>query len=1080
MSSSSSLLVSRNKVVVPPRRRELITRSRLIDALYDQMEKRVIIIVAPAGYGKTSLLVDLARHTEMAVCWLSLDQLDREPQRFLGYLIAAVAERFPEFGRDSLAALESMTSMERDAERLIVTITNEINAKISEHFFLILDDYHLVGDNPFVGHMISRFLQLTGENVHFILSSRSLPDLPDSPLLVARNQVGGLTFEELSFVPEEIQQLFQQNNGLELSRSDADALLEQTEGWIAAIHLSRGRPGVLPRLRPLESTRELFDFFSREILLHQTDQVRRFLLMTSMFDTFDADLCRLVLEPLLEGESYDWLGLLEIVRANNIFCVPVDDAGRWIRYHHLFQHFLRSQLQFEQPVLAWHIQHNLARAYEEQQAWEDALQVYARLDDYESQMRLLKTAGPVFIMSGRILTLANWIEKLPEDMVYAQPVLVSLLGIIHASRGENRQALELYNLAEEKLRDREDKVEWTATLIRRAEVYRQFGQYEQAIKDAELILDLTTESSNPEMQFTFAEALRIRGLAAYGMGHMEQALNWLQKALQTCRSLGISKSIPILETEIGVVYRRLGQPEITERYYASALKAWESAGHTGWKARLLNNMGLLCHMTGKLEEAFTFLEEALTTARRSGYRQIENNIMISLGDLLTDLSDLETAYDYYDKALTLATNLGHSLYIFYASMGEARLQRLSGEPLLAVEEINHAVISQVSMGIYERALFNMELGICWLDAGKIEPAVVVLRDAVALFEEGGNQMEQSVARLWLETSLSVQFPEAAMYNLKALMPPVREWQKPTPIIIHAGQCGYWLRKRGSTQLFKDPVLGKFLKQAEIIRESLPGLVKKIRQATKTSMPEDLPQLEIISFGEVQVRRDQRIIGSSDWQTREARDLFFFLLQAPPRTKEQIALEFWPDISPTRLKMRFKINMYRIRQALGQNVILYENEKYRFNRDIKYSWDREALDDLLRSIKQPTSFENFDLHTRALAIMKGPYLADLDAEWAVADRLRYQDAQQDLLVELADLYLKAGQARECLRVVNIALNADPLVETANRLAIQAYASLHDPVGMTLQYRQYQQLLMTEMGLQPSSEMSALFEQLLDAI
>ncbi len=260
MSRSSGIPISRNKIIVPPWRRELITRPRLIDALYDQMEKRVLIVVAPAGYGKTSLLVDLARQTELAVCWLSLDTLDQEPQRFLGYLIAAIAERFPKFGRDSLAALESMSSVEQDAERLIVTITNEINDRINEHFLLILDDYHLVGDNPFMGHTISRFLQLAGENVHLILSSRTLPDLPDSPLLVARNQVGGLTFENLSFLPEEIQKLFEQNNGIALSRSDADTLLLQTEGWIAAIHLSNGRPETLPRLHPLEIDPGAFRF----------------------------------------------------------------------------------------------------------------------------------------------------------------------------------------------------------------------------------------------------------------------------------------------------------------------------------------------------------------------------------------------------------------------------------------------------------------------------------------------------------------------------------------------------------------------------------------------------------------------------------------------------------------------------------------------------------------------------------------------------------------------------------------------------------------------------------------------------
>jgi LuxR family maltose regulon positive regulatory protein len=1079
MQSSDELPVSQIKIRIPFRRRELISRTRLTDALYDQLEKRLLLIVAPAGYGKTSLLVDLAQQSELPICWLSLDVLDQEPQRFLRYMIAAIAERFPDFGRDSLAALESIASLDKDEERLLVTISNEINTLINEHFLLILDDYHLVGDIPFIGHVVSRFLQLTGENVHLILTSRNLPDLPDSPLLIAHNQVGGLAFDELSFLPEEIQQLFQQNNDLAMSRQDAQTLVEQTEGWIAAIHLTNGQPGVLPRMHPLESTRELFDFFSKEVLLRQTEQVQRFLLMTSLFEAFDVTLCEKVLEPLVEGERFDWLVLFNSVRTRNLFSVLLDNEGRWMRYHHLFQHYLRSQLQYEHPVLAWHIQQNLARAYEEQQAWEEALQVYAGLEDYDNQVRLLMQAGAIFILSGRILTLANWLEKLPDDVVYSQPVLVSLLGIVHTTRGDNHRALELYNLAESKLREKGNEVDWTATLVRRAEVYRQLGLYDRALEDVDKILELTNESPILGMQFTFAEAQRIKGLALFGLGHMKEALNWLQKALQTCRTLGIKKNIPILETELGVVHRRLGEPEITARYYASALKAWENAGNTGWKARLLNNMGLLHHLTGRLEEAFSFLEDARTTAERSGYVQIQTNVLISLGDLLTDFSDLESAYEHYDKALTLATNLGNSLYIFYASLGQARLKRMSGESLLAVEELKQAEISQVRIGIFERALFNLELGCCWLDASKLEPAVIALREAVALFGEGGNQMEQLVARLWLEIASSFQYPDTAIAKLKDVMPPQREWQVPGPLMINAGRAGLWLKKRGNSQLFKDAFLKKCFEHATQTLASLPILYQKLRQPPDHPQS-NIPRLEIISFGNVQVNHNQRVVGVSDWQTREARDLFFFLLHSPPLTKEQIALEFWPDISPARLKMRFKINIYRIRKAIGQDVVIFENERYRFNRTIRYSWDREKFDELLQVLPYKEGSEKLRTLEQATEMIKGAYLADLDAEWAVSDRLRYQDHYRNLMVELAGLHLQGGQARTCLETAKLVLRSDPLLEAAHRLIIQAYASLHDRAGMTLQYRQYQQILMAELGLQPSSEINALYEQLLDAI
>src|SRR5215216_1677730 len=766
MLSSSALPISRIKVRVPFRRRELITRTRLIETLYDQLEKRLLLLVAPAGYGKTSLLVDFTEQCELPVCWLSLDILDQEPQRFLRYMIAALTERFPNFGQDSLAALESMTSFEQDEERLLITITNEINALINEHFIFILDDYHMVSQVAFIGHVISRMIQLTGENMHFILAARNLPDLPDAPLMIARNQIGGLGFEELSFHPEEIQQLFQQNNSISLNREDAKSIVEKTEGWIAAIHLTNGQLGMLPQMHPLQSTRELFDFFSQEVLLKQPDPVRRFMLMTSVFDNFDVSLCEQVLEPLMEGEKFDWAALFEVVRTANLFSVPLDNDGRWMRYHNLFQHFLRSKLQFEQPVLAWQIQLNLAQAYEEQQSWEEALEVYSRLDDYENLVRLLIHTGMSFIHAGRILTLSNWLDKLPGDLLFSQPGLLSLLGIVHSTRGDTTHALELFNLAETGLRNTENQNDWTATLVRRAEVYRQLGQFDQALQDVDKTLQLTKDSKIKDIQYTYADALREKGLTLFGMGYMKDALIWLQEALSTCKAFGIRNNIPILETELGVIHRRLGQPEITASYYASALKAWENAGNTGWKARLLNNLGLLYHVTGRLEEAYPLLLQALKTAERSGYLRTQAAALISLGDLLTDFGDCQSAYAHYDKALTIATNLGNSQYIFYSSLGQARLQRLKGNVMLATEELKRTELSQTKLGLFERAIFNLELGSCWLEMDKVELAISILGESVELFGQGGNQMEQANARLWLEAALSIGDPDGAIDRIK--------------------------------------------------------------------------------------------------------------------------------------------------------------------------------------------------------------------------------------------------------------------------------------------------------------------------
>ncbi len=203
--------ITRTKYILPRRRTDLLSRVRLLNTLQDLFDEKLIILAAPAGSGKTSLLVDFAYHTEMPVCWYALDSLDREFTRFVEYLIACISYRFPSFGKNSTLALHNLSPTNPDLDQLVTTIVNEAFECIQEHFLIILDDYHFVNDQDEINTFIGRFLQEVDENCHLVISSRTLLTLPDLPLMVARSQVGGLGFEDLAFSPAEIQRLIEQN-----------------------------------------------------------------------------------------------------------------------------------------------------------------------------------------------------------------------------------------------------------------------------------------------------------------------------------------------------------------------------------------------------------------------------------------------------------------------------------------------------------------------------------------------------------------------------------------------------------------------------------------------------------------------------------------------------------------------------------------------------------------------------------------------------------------------------------------------------------------------------------------------------
>ena len=276
------------------------------------------------------------------------------------------------------------------------------------------------------------------------------------------------------------------------------------------------------------------------------------------------------------------------------------------------------------------------------------------------------------------------------------------------------------------------------------------------------------------------------------------------------------------------------------------------------------------------------------------------------------------------------------------------------------------------------------------------------------------------------------------------------------------------------------VLEQFLLDVEEINGKLPSFRNALRELSKHVVLSP-PTLKILTFGNVKVYCNNALLALSDWQTREARDLFFFLLHNPPMTKEQIALELWPDISPARLKMRFKINIHRIRRAVGQDTVIFDGDNYLFNREINYSWDREKFDDVLMSAYQEISpAKKKTLLEQAIKIANGPYLTDVHGNWAIVEQLKYQDICQRALLELGKIYLAEEDAHAVLDIARQILQSDALFEAAHRLILKAYAALHDPAGMARQYQQYQEALADQLGLQPSSEIASLYEQLLNEV
>ena len=281
--------VSRTKVIIPKRRKDLFKRQRLLVALDEILDHKLFIVAAPAGYGKSALLTDFAHQSTIPVCWYSLDLLDQDPQRFIAHFIAALVEQFPTLELPSETFLESGFSSIIDQSKLVSPLINEIYTRIDDHFILVLDDFHLVNDQPEIGAFVNLFLREVDDHCHMVISSRVLIKIPDLALMVARSELSGMSAKELAFTPDELQFLVMQNYQTKLPVSVAEELVAETEGWITGLLLSTDTmwKGMVDRLRIARvSGVDLYEYFAQQVLDQQSAEDRHFLLRTSYMDEF--------------------------------------------------------------------------------------------------------------------------------------------------------------------------------------------------------------------------------------------------------------------------------------------------------------------------------------------------------------------------------------------------------------------------------------------------------------------------------------------------------------------------------------------------------------------------------------------------------------------------------------------------------------------------------------------------------------------------------------------------------------------------------------------------------------------------
>jgi len=410
------------KLYIPPLRPNVVSRSRLIERLNEGLHRKLTLISAPAGFGKTTLLSAWVEGIDRQVAWLSLDEGDGDPARFLTYLVAALQTIAPNIGEGVLGVLQS--PQPPPIESMLTALLNDITT-IPDHFVLVLDDYHVLDAKP-IDNALTFLLEHLPPHMHLVIATREDPQLPLARLR-ARDKLTELRVTDLRFTPSEAAGFLNQVMGLDLSAEDITALETRTEGWIAGLQLAaismQGHKDSTSFITSFTGSHHfVLDYLVEEVLQQQPERVQNFLLRTSILDRLCGPLC----DAVLLGLNVSGQATLEYLERANLFIVPLDNERRWYRYHHLFADLLRQRLQqrsaSERDGVA-ELHRRASQWYEDNSLTIEAFQHAVAANDVEHAERLVEGEGMPLQYRGPMISVLNWLESLPTTILDARPSL---------------------------------------------------------------------------------------------------------------------------------------------------------------------------------------------------------------------------------------------------------------------------------------------------------------------------------------------------------------------------------------------------------------------------------------------------------------------------------------------------------------------------------------------------------------------------------------------------------------------------------------------------------------------------------
>lgn len=1025
-------------------------RERLVDVLHGYVPKKLVVIAAPPGYGKTTLLADFIAHTDLKVCWMRLTPPDRDLMRFAKVMQASLQRKFRRLrGRPRVEELGDLPP-----EGLARTFLEVIEERIDEPFVLALDDVQIANTSQPVLRFLDALLEELPEHVTLMAAGREVLEVSLAKLM-ADGYLAGLGPHDLAVTPDELRDLVRLLRGEEPTQEVISRTLEHTQGWITGIVLSgllsdEEGPAFLPQSRPM-----VYEYLASVVLNRLPDDVRRFMLDASVLPVMSGAACDHVL-----ARKGSHLMLARLLR-EGLFVTATESSPRTYEFHPQFRQFLLESLRAADRARMQRLQRRAADYFAGEGSIDEAVDLYFESGQARKALRLIEQHASQTFHAGRFQTLERW-QRQVESAGLKAPLLLLHLAGAHYDRGATAQAEELLNGLETLLTSRSPRWLRAAAHNLRGFLALQRNQPQVALTQAQAASGLLARRGPPE---EVARSLRLIASAKRSLGEIKGSLAPAREAvrrLEEAGEVGLS-ALPSALGTLAVTAVAVGDLMQAHQAAARAVELAEAQSSGVKQATAYNNLAWLNHLRGECLLALETYQRAIYCARQAASRRLEAVVFFGQGDVFNDLGLVIQAAECYGRGLALAAEMENLSLQEYGFVQTSVLHRRWRRRDIAYTWLRRAVLLREA----EDVSITVRLQMAALEAQDNPPNAIQSLESI-LSTPDLEAQHQVLAHLFMAQALFVSGDvERAVDAL-------------SQALDIAGKSG--MEQALAGELRFDPLLRDLARAHLAGHPVLPVVLARIDTmealARRYQEPEEpeTPGIELRALGTASVRVSGREVGGLTPLTRE---LLFFLADQGRVERDLILETFWPHLSTGRQVSNLHMALYVIRRVLSKESVICEGATYFLNPEMSITYDVPRFERAAAVAEgvPPGDPRRLFALTEAISAYGGTFLPEFSSDWVLERRRALERRYLDLLAAHAQEALARDRSEEAVRTLRQALAIDPYRDDLNRQFLEALGRLGRRNEIVAHYQRYVRLLLEDLGLDPAEEVRRLYDRLI---